>query len=162
MKAGGSWLLEKPQLHVLQKRDRYGSGGAECRGCPYFLAVPNHRHMLQSHIMDSMFVFGHLKLLGHSCFGLWCCQIGSVHSRLCSHDNSIIAQTRSMELQQSSVALPYMLTNVSSCSADSGLTKLLATAYASCLTHAVCSSMYTSAPALASCSSVQPLDHWDR
>jgi hypothetical protein len=27
--------------------------------CPYFLAVPNHRHVLQSRVTDSLFVFRH-------------------------------------------------------------------------------------------------------
>jgi hypothetical protein len=90
--------------------------------------------------------------LGLPCFGLWCCWIGSDCSRLCSHRNPIIAQTRSMELCRSSAALPYMLTIASSCSADLGLTQPPAPTYASCLTHAVCSPMYLSAPGLASCS----------
>jgi hypothetical protein len=95
-------------------------------------------------------------------FRLRCHWIGSACSGLRSHGYPIIAQTRSTELRQSSAALPYMLTIVSSCSADSGLTQPLAAAYASCMTHAVLSSMYLNTPALASCSSVQPLGHWDR
>jgi hypothetical protein len=49
----------------------------------------------------------------------------------------------------SSTALPHMLTIVSSCSADLGLTQPPATTYASCMTHAVLSSMYLNTPALA-------------
>jgi hypothetical protein len=99
---------------------------------------------------------------GLSRFGLWCCQTGSARSGLRSHGYPVIAQTRSMELRRSSAASPYMLTIASSCSADSGLTQPPAAAYASCLTHAVCRSMYLNTPALASCSSVRPLGHWDR
>jgi hypothetical protein len=78
-----------------------------------------------------------------TCFGLLrsrlrCRRIGSAHSGLRSHGYPIIAQTRSTELRRSSAALPYMLTIVSSCSADSGLTQPPAAAYASPLTHAVC------------------------
>jgi hypothetical protein len=99
---------------------------------------------------------------GLSRFGLRCRRIGSARSGLHGHGNPIIARTRSTELRRSSAALPYVLTIASSCSADSGLTQPPAAAYASCLTHAVCSPMYLSAPGLASCSSVQPLGHWDR
>jgi hypothetical protein len=101
------------------------------------------------------------------CFGLSRirlrgCRIGSARSGSRSHGNPIIARTRSTELRQSSAALPYVLTIVSSCSADSGLTQPPAAAYASRLTHAVCSPMYLSTPGLTSCSSVRPLGHWDR
>jgi hypothetical protein len=80
-----------------------------------------------------------LDFLDFPHFGLWCCWIGSAHSGLHSHGYPMIAQTRSTELCWSSVVLPYMLTIVSSCSADSGLTEPLAATYAPCLTHAVCS-----------------------
>jgi hypothetical protein len=102
-----------------------------------------------------------------TCFGLLrsrprCCRTGSARSGSRSHGYPIIARTRSTELRRSSAASPYVLTIVSSCSADSGLTQPPAAAYASCMTHAVSSSMYLNAPGLASCSSVRPLGHWDR
>jgi hypothetical protein len=71
-------------------------------------------------------------------FRLRCCWIGSARSGLRSHGYPIIAWTRSTELRRSSAALPYVLTIMSSCSADSGLTQPPAAAYASHLTHAVC------------------------
>jgi hypothetical protein len=95
-------------------------------------------------------------------FGLRCHWTGSARSRLRSHGYPIIAWTRSTELHRSSAVPPYVLTIASSCSVDLELTQPPAAAYASHLTHAVCSPMYLSAPGLASCSSVQPLGHWDR
>jgi hypothetical protein len=100
--------------------------------------------------------------LGPLRFKLRCCRTSSARSGSRSHRYLIIARTRSTELHRSSAASPYVLTIVSSCSADSGLTQPPAAAYASCMTHAVSASMYLNAPGLASCSSVRPLGHWDR
>jgi hypothetical protein len=125
--------------------------------CPYFSAVPNHRHMLRSRIWDLCLFLGIsdiTDLIWTSRFGLRCCWTGSACSGSCSQGYPIIAWTRSTELCQSSAALPYVLTIASSCSADSGLTQPPAAAYASSMTHAVVPSMYLNAPALASCSSV--------
>jgi hypothetical protein len=91
-----------------------------------------------------------------TCFGLsrFRLRTGSARSGSRSHGYPIIARTRSTELRRGSAASPYVLTIVSSCSADSGLTQPPAAAYAYCMTHAVLLSMYLSAPGLASCSSV--------
>jgi hypothetical protein len=114
-----------------------------------------------SHALQTfMFVFGHFRL-PHHC-GLWPCWIGSACSGSCSHGNPIIAWTRSTVLHWSSAVSPYMLMIAPSCSADSGLTQPLATTYASHLTHAVCPPKYLSAPGITSCSSAQPLGHWDK
>jgi hypothetical protein len=91
---------------------------------------------------------------GPSRFRLRCRRTGSACSGSRSHGYPIIARIRSTELQQSSAALPYVLTIASSCSADSGLTQPPAATYASHMTHAVVSSMYLNAPGPASCSSV--------
>jgi hypothetical protein len=99
---------------------------------------------------------------GLSRFRLRCRWTGPACSGSRSHGYPIIARTRSTELRRSSAASPYVLTIASSCSADSRLTQPPAATYASCMTHAIVSSMYLNAPRFASCSSVRPLGHWDR
>jgi hypothetical protein len=142
----------------------YGCAGS--RGVPLIFDCSRPQARAPVTRYGLVFVF-RTSRTSRTCFGLSrfrlrCCRIGSARSGSRSHGYPIIAQTRSTELRRSSAASPYVLTIVSSCSADSGLTQPLAATYASCMTHAVSSSMYLNAPGLASCSSVRPLGHWDR
>jgi hypothetical protein len=124
------------------------------RGVPLFFGCSQPRACAPVTCFGLVFVFGHLRLVLDFRIldsGRW---TGSACSGLRSHGYPIIARTRSTGLRRSSAVPPYVLTIVSSCSADSGLTQPLAATHASCLTHAVCSPMYLSAPGLAPCSSV--------
>jgi hypothetical protein len=136
------------------------------QGVPLFFGCSRPRACAPVTRFGLVFVFGHFE--HHGLVSDFAFQDSGVVGPALLAPGRVVTDTRSShglrstELRRSSATSPYVLTIVSSCSADSGLTQPPAAAYASCMTHAVSPSMYLNAPGLASCSSVRPLGHWDR